>query len=345
MTAYRRKQWKSRRTYDADAVKQYWDDKTLQNPDVLPKNFSYHVPEVKTPEPIPAPTEESVGLTKEMVIIARHFRDRFSPKPKFFELGFTLANPFKAAEARGDFTKLADNKHRSRLFMGKTMLEVESAMKNLDLKFQAYRKEVTRQEELYRSQCDARQAEILRRHHQRVERLRTVKEMERLQQVSQQEALKFADENFPTLALNPSFWSEGTIGKKGTSFEKKFCRLLRDAGYVVRTTPISGDDGIDIIAKKSGERVVIQCKNHDSKVGAQEVRDFIGALTIQKINEPATKGWIVSVSGFSKPTLDKYNKFELIELWDFSGIEELVNSTYHRQKADIRAVRFGELEP
>jgi hypothetical protein len=345
MTAYRRKQWKSRRSYDRAAVKKYWDDKTLQNPDVLPKNFSYHVPEVKIPEPIPEPTEESVGLTKEMMIIARYFRDRFRTKPKFFEVGFNLANPFKAAEARGDFAKLADNKHRSRLFMGKTILEVETAMKNLDLKFQAHREEVTAQKALHRSQCEARQAEILRRHHERIERLRTVKEMERLQQVSQHEALKFEAENFPTLALNPFFWSEGKKGNKGNAFEKKFCRLLNDAGYVVRTTPISGDDGIDIIAEKSGERVIIQCKNHNSKIGAPEVRDFIGALTIQKIDEPATKGWIVSVSGFSQPTLDKYDKFELIELWDFARIEELVNSTYHRLKGDKRSVSFGELEP
>jgi restriction endonuclease Mrr len=329
MTAYRRRRWKGRHSYDPAAVKKYWDEKTLQNPDVLPKNFSYHVPEVKTPEPIPEPTEESVGLSKEMIIIARHFRDRFSPKPKFFELGFNLTSPFKAAESRGDFAKLADNKHRSRLFMGKTLLEVETGMKKLELKFQAHRAELQAQKELHLSQCEDRDAEILRRHRQRVERLKTVKEMERLHKVSKEEASKFEDENFPTLALNPTFWSDVSSGNKGTAFEKKFCRLLRDAGYTVKTTPLSGDDGIDIIAEKSGERVVIQCKNHTNKIGAAEVREFIGALVMQQVQHPATKGWIVSVSGFSKPTINKHRKNDLIELWDVADIEKFVRKTYN----------------
>jgi hypothetical protein len=345
MTAYRRRRWKGRHSYDPAAVKKYWDEKTLQNPDVLPKNFSYHVPEVKTPEPIPEPTEESVGLSKEMIIIARHFRDRFSPKPKFFELGFSLTSPFKAAESRGDFAKLADNKHRSRLFMGKTLLEVEAGMKKLELKFQAHRAELQAQKELHRSQCEDREAEILRRHRQRVERLKTVKEMERLHKVSKEEASKFEDENFPTLALNPTFWSDGSSGNKGTAFEKKFCRLLRDAGYTVKTTPLSGDDGIDIIAEKPGERVVIQCKNHASKIGAPEVREFIGALLIVQRKHTETIGWIVSVSGFSQPTLDKYDQLGLVELWDISDIEELVNATYHRQKPGKPRESSGELEP
>ncbi len=345
MTAYKRRRWKSRRSYDASAVKKYWDEKTLQNPDVLPKNYSYNVPEVKKPDPIPEPTEESVGLTKEMVTIAKHFRDRFSPKPKFFELGFNLSNPFKAAEARAEFAKLSDKKHRSRLFTGKTLQEVETAMKKLELKFQAHRAELQAQKELYRNQCLDREAEILRRHRQRVERLRTVKEMERLHRVSKEEASKFEDDNFPTLALNPTFWSGGTSENKGTAFEKKFCRLLRDAGYTVKTTPLSGDDGIDIIAEKPGERVVIQCKNHTSKIGAPEVREFIGALLIVQRKHTETIGWIVSLSGFSQPTLDKYDQLGLVELWDFSDIGELVNATYHRQKPGKPRVSSGELEP
>ncbi len=329
MTAYRRRRWKSRRSYDASAVKKYWDIKTLQNPDVLPKNYSYNVPEVKKPDPIPEPNEESVGLTKEMVTIAKHFRDRFSPRPKFFELGFNLSNPFKAAEARADFAKLSDKKHRSRLFMGKTLQEVETAIKKLELKFQAHRAELQAQKELYRNQCLDREAEILRRHRQRVEILRTIKEMERLHRVSKEEAYKFEDDNFPTLALNPTFWSGGTSENKGTAFEKKFCRLLRDAGYRVKTTPLSGDDGIDIIAEKPGERVVIQCKNHANKIGAAEVREFIGALVMQQVKHPATKGWIVSVSGFSKPTIHKHCKNDLIELWDVADIEKFVRKTYN----------------
>ena len=345
MSAYRRRRWKGRRPYNAAEIKKYWDEKVLQNPDVIPGNFAYNVPEVIAPEPIPSPTEASVGLTVEMITIARYSRDRFSPRPWFFELGYSLFNPFKAAEARSDFAKLSDVNHRSRLFMGKTLREVEAAMHQLSLKIKAHKADVIAQTELYRSQCAAREIEILRRHRQRIERLKTVKEMERLNQVSQQEAWKYEEENFPTLALNPKFWSIGNLSNKGTNFEMKFSRLLNDAGYIIRSTPISGDDGIDIIAEKPGERLVIQCKNHTSRIGAPEVRDFIGALSIQQKNHPETIGWIVSVSGFSQPTLDKYGQLGLVELWDFSDIEELVNLTYHRQKPGKPPVSSGELEP
>lgn len=345
MSAYRRRRWKKRRYYSPAEIKKYWDEKALQNPDVIPGNFAYNVPEVIAPEPIPTPTEASVGLTVEMIMIARYSRDRFSPKPWFFELGYSLFNPFKAAEARSDFAKLTDVNHRSRLFMGKTLREVEAAMHQLSLKIKAHKADEIAQTELYRSQCAEREAEISRRHRQRIERLMTVKEMERLSKSSKEEASKFEEENFPTLALSPDFWSTGESNKKGAEFEKKFSRLMRDYGYEIHATPISGDDGIDIIAQRPGERLVIQCKNHVNKIGAPEVRDFIGALSIQQKKHPETKGWFVSVSGFTQPTLDNYDQLGIVELWDFSDIAEFVNRCYHQKDPDRPTISSGELEP
>ena len=335
MSAYRRR-WKKRRYHSPAEIKKYWDKKALQNPDVIPGNFDYNVPEVIAPQPIPSPTEASVGLTVEMITVARYLRDRFNPKPWFFELGYSLFNPFKAAEARSDFAKLSDVNHRSRLFMGKTLREVEAAMHQLSLKIRAHKADVVAQTELYRSQCAAREAEILRRHRQRIERL---------SKSSKEEASNFEEENFPTLALSPDFWSIGDSNKKGAEFEKKFSRLMRDYGYVIHATPISGDDGIDIIAERPGERVVIQCKNHVNKIGAPEVRDFIGALSIQQKKHPETKGWIVSVSGFTQPTLDNYDQLGIVELWDFSDIHEFVKRCYHQKRIGKPTDSCGELEP
>ena len=169
-------------------------------------------------------------------------------------------------------------------------------------------------------------------------------ELERLKQEAHADAAKYEEENFPILALNPGYWQTGTAAQKGIRLEKKFSKLLTDAGFTVSTTAISGDDGIDIIAERRGERIVIQCKNHASKVGSPEVRDFMGALSIEQKKHPGTNGWIVSVSGFSQPTLEKYDSLGLVELWDFSDIHNLVVETY--KKHDIKKVdgASGEFE-
>jgi restriction endonuclease Mrr len=243
-----------------------------------------------------------------------------------------------------NFAKLQNQTVRSALFAGKNLGQVESAIDELKSKEKIYQAEVLAKAESYRKECEEQTAEINRRRQEDIERLRVSSELERLKQEAHADAEKYEEENFPVLALRPRYWQTGTAAQKGIRLEKKFSKLLTDAGFSVSTTAISGDDGIDIIAERRGERIVIQCKNHASKVGSPEVRDFMGALSIEQKKHPGTNGWIVSVSGFSQPTLEKYDSLGLVELWDFSDIHDLVVETYknHDLKKVDRA--SGELE-
>ncbi len=71
---------------------------------------------------------------------------------------------------------------------------------------------------------------------------------------------------------------------------------LRKAGWDARTTAKTGDQGADIIAERSGTRLVVQCKLYSSPVGNDAVqqvhaaRDFQGAkLAVVVSNQPFTR--------------------------------------------------------
>ena len=65
----------------------------------------------------------------------------------------------------------------------------------------------------------------------------------------------------------------------GYQYEEKCAQLLRDEGYAkVEVTPSSGDQGIDIIAYKDGQKYGVQCKYYEGTVGNKAVQEaFAGA--------------------------------------------------------------------
>ena len=80
-----------------------------------------------------------------------------------------------------------------------------------------------------------------------------------------------------------TFHSE-EVPRDPREFEKLCARLLWEMGYHdVRRIGQPGDMDLDIICRDPyGEKVGVQCKRYspDTKVGAKEIREFIGALTI-----------------------------------------------------------------
>ena len=64
----------------------------------------------------------------------------------------------------------------------------------------------------------------------------------------------------------------------GIPFERELGKLFRTQGYNVKSTPVSGDQGVDLILTKNGKTTVVQCKAHKSPVGASVVRDLFGSM-------------------------------------------------------------------
>jgi hypothetical protein len=390
MAAYYRKK-RRRSRYTPAEKKRYWDRKTLENPDEIPSNYDYNVPEV--PEPESGPYSFEFGLNHDEVQILEYYRDKSSKVPYCFndkirenlgELASTalgtaiiaglmafaadssrgpekvmvifaifmgvvggimcinhlwhlVSTPIKARVAKTNFAKLSPTSGRSPLLNGKTLNE---AMMMWD----KWQEAVKSREAEHAQKCEARTAEIWRRHRLRVERLTTAAELERLRREEKSKAAQYEQETFPTLALNPHYWTAGaTNEEKGINLERKFGRLLKDAGFIVQFTPPSGDDGIDIIANKDGTRIVVQCKNYVSKVAANEIRDFAGAIKFVRETYPGTIGWLVAPNGFSEATFDKFHRPGDIELWDFSDIQGLATDTY-KNSGDVADDELGASE-
>lgn len=65
----------------------------------------------------------------------------------------------------------------------------------------------------------------------------------------------------------------------GIEFESYVAAKLHAAGYRVAMTKITGDFGVDLIARKGADRIAIQCKRHARHIGAAAVQQVVaGAL-------------------------------------------------------------------
>jgi restriction endonuclease Mrr len=83
----------------------------------------------------------------------------------------------------------------------------------------------------------------------------------------------------------------------GPEFERFMADLLRQKGYEVEETPLSGDQGVDLILPDlDGKRVVIQLKRWTGPVGNKAIQaTFAGIAHYQ-----ADEGWIITTSTFTK---------------------------------------------
>jgi restriction endonuclease Mrr len=83
----------------------------------------------------------------------------------------------------------------------------------------------------------------------------------------------------------------------GPEFERFMADLLRQKGYRVEETPLSGDQGVDLVLPDlDGKRVVIQLKRWTGPVGNKAIQaTFAGMAHYQ-----ADEGWVITTSTFTK---------------------------------------------
>jgi restriction system protein len=97
----------------------------------------------------------------------------------------------------------------------------------------------------------------------------------------------------------------------GAEFEKLLYRLFEAMGYKVELTGRSGDQGGDLVANKSGERILIQAKAYrDWSTGNAAVQQVVGALKYYDCN----KAMVITTSHFTPEAivLAKANQTELV---------------------------------
>jgi restriction system protein len=70
--------------------------------------------------------------------------------------------------------------------------------------------------------------------------------------------------------------------RTGAEFEVRCAEALRTCGWTVARTPLSHDQGVDVIAEKNGVRVVLQCKLHSNPVGNKAVQEIVAGRAHQQ---------------------------------------------------------------
>ena len=101
----------------------------------------------------------------------------------------------------------------------------------------------------------------------------------------------------------------------GTEFESFVADVFQRSGYASELTPSTGDHGIDIILRKLGRVIVVQCKRWDGAVGEPVLRDFYGAMVAAR----ADSGFVVTTNTFTVQAVD-FVKDKPIELYDIDAL-------------------------
>ena len=135
---------------------------------------------------------------------------------------------------------------------------------------------------------------------------------------------------FAAIFLFPAAWSAFNSWRKGRllekqkgiastrsiswhEFEELICECYRRSGYRVTETGGGGaDGGVDLVLRKNGEHLLVQCKNwRYDRVGVKVVRELLGVVAA----EGATGGIVVSSGTFSQEARDfaRGKPLELIE--------------------------------
>lgn len=131
----------------------------------------------------------------------------------------------------------------------------------------------------------------------------------------------------------------------GYEFESFISKLLSKMGFIVEGTPLSGDNGIDIIAYSNAPmykgKYIVQCKNWTGTVGEPVIRDLYGVV----LSNNANKGILITNSFFTQNAL-KFAEGKNIELIDGDALNQLIQ-TYFAANESLPLhdkINFTELE-
>lgn len=97
----------------------------------------------------------------------------------------------------------------------------------------------------------------------------------------------------------------------GIEFEQFLYFKFRKQGYKVKTTPVSGDYGADLVVKKRREIMVIQAKRYQRDVGIAAVQEVIGSIAYYN----ASKGMVITNSFFTPNAINLARANDVI-LWN-----------------------------
>lgn len=107
----------------------------------------------------------------------------------------------------------------------------------------------------------------------------------------------------------------------GKEFEQAIANLFKCMGYQVSTTPITGDQGVDIITIRNGTRIGIQAKCYTGKVGNSAIQEVVAGKQYYYLD----RCMVITNSQFTKSAIE-LAKANNVTLWDRDVLEEKLRS-------------------
>lgn len=105
----------------------------------------------------------------------------------------------------------------------------------------------------------------------------------------------------------------------GRDFEIFLVDLLNNLGFRAEITKSSGDQGVDILAKKKGKTYAVQAKRYSGTVGNKAIQEVVSG----KEYYDADITWVITNSSFTKSAIDLAAKTNTI-LWDGSKLKNMM---------------------
>lgn len=102
----------------------------------------------------------------------------------------------------------------------------------------------------------------------------------------------------------------------GQDFEKLIKQRFESLGFATKLTPVTGDQGIDLILEKEEKLIVVQCKRSATAIGNKAVQEAAAG----KNHYSADEAWVVSDAEYTKSArqLAKTNSVKLINYFSLS---------------------------
>lgn len=126
----------------------------------------------------------------------------------------------------------------------------------------------------------------------------------------------------------------------GIEFERFVADLLRHNDFTnVYTTQASGDNGVDIIAKKDKLKYAIQCKRYSSNIGNHAVQEVFSG----KVFYGADVAVVVTTSDFTRQAVVAASKLD-VKLWGRQKLNSLIVEANKRTKAYLKREKKLEKE-
>lgn len=110
---------------------------------------------------------------------------------------------------------------------------------------------------------------------------------------------------------------EGLDLMSGQEFEQAVAEIFKNMGYKVSDTPVTGDQGVDIIAVRNGIRIGIQAKCYAGKVGNSAVQEVVAGKHYYNLN----RCMVVTNSTFTSAAVE-LAKANNVTLWDRKVLQE-----------------------